>query len=144
VPLPKPMATAAEFALNGLLRRELAAEPMDIERVHSVLEQVRIAQVNLDGTTLEFALRNAIERLVEQFASNPDRTELLDQIEARISLALSLPFEVLLWKPQNIWFEMRRTVLGGFEERAGAGDVKADAWVERFQHLGASLLAKVD
>jgi hypothetical protein len=71
------MADVAEFALNGLLRRELEAEPMDAERVNSLLDQVRAAKVNLDSTTLEYALRKAIERLLEQFAAEPDNMELL-------------------------------------------------------------------
>jgi hypothetical protein len=144
VPLPKPMATAAEFALNGLLRRELAAEPMDIERIRSLLEQARAAKIDLDTTTLEFTSRTALERLLEQFAANPDQLELLDRIDALMGLVRSLPFEVVLWKPQNIWFQMRRTVFDGFAERAAAGDAEASAWVERFRRLGESLGAQVD
>jgi hypothetical protein len=144
VPLPKPMATATEFALNGMLRRELAAEPMDIERTRSLLEQARAAKVNLDATTLEFTLRTALERLLEQFAAHPGETEALDRIEGRLDLARSLPFEVVLWRPQNIWFSMRRTVFDGFAGRAAAGDADAAAWVQRFRRLGESLSVKVD
>ena len=144
VPLPKPMAAVAEFALNGLLRRELEAEPMDIERVHNLLEQVRAGKVNLDTTTLEYALRMALERLLEQLAADPENTELLDRIEERISLAHSLPFSVVLWTPQNIWFAMRQTVFDDFARRAAEGDAGAAAWVDRFQRLGRSLLAQVD
>jgi hypothetical protein len=144
VPLPKPMADVAEFALNGLLRRELETEPMDAERVNNLLDQARAAKVNLDSTTLEYALRKAIERLLEQFAAEPGNMELLDRIEARTSLAHSLPFEVVLWKPQNIWFDMRSTVFDGFAQRAAEGDGDAAAWLDRFQRLGRSLMAQVD
>jgi hypothetical protein len=143
-PLPKPMATAAEFALNGLLRRELAAEPMDTERIRSLLEQARTAKVNLDATTLEFTTRAAMERLMEQFAASPDHIELLDRVEALLDITRSLPFEVLLWKPQNTWFEMRRTALDGYAERAHSGDAGAAAWVQRFRSLGEKLSAQVD
>ena len=144
VPLPKPIATAAEFALNGMLRRELAAEPMDGERIHHLLDQVRAANVPLDTTTLEYTLRTATERLWEQFAANPENASLLDQIEWRIALARSLPFELVLWKPQNIWFEMRRMAFEGFSKRAAAGDAEAGSWVQRFRRLGESLSAQVD
>ena len=117
---------------------------MDVERVHSLMEQVRAAKVNLDATTLEFAWRMALERLLEQFAADPDNTELLDRIEVRTSLAHSLPFAVVLWRPQNIWFDMRDTVFDGFAQRAAAGDADAAAWVDRFRRLGRSLLAQVD
>jgi alpha-amylase/alpha-mannosidase (GH57 family) len=144
VPLPKPMAAIAEFALNGMLRRELEAVPVDVERVHSLMEQVRAAKVNLDATTLEYALRMALEPLLEQFAANPNNMEFLERIEALASLAHSLPFEVVLWRPQNIWFDMRNTVFDEFSKRAAAGDADAAAWVERFLNLGRSLLAQVD
>jgi hypothetical protein len=144
VPLPKAMATAAEFALNGMLRREIEAVPMDVERVRSLMEQVRAAKVNLDSTTLEYAARKALERLFEEFAANPENLEVLGRIEARIGLARSLPFSVVLWKPQNTWFEMRRTVFDGFAKRAAAGDAAAAAWVDRFLALGRSLAAQVD
>jgi len=144
VPLPKAIATAAEFALNGLLRHELESDSMDVERVRSLMEQVRTARVNLDDTTLEFAARGALERLLKQFADEPENTEVLGRIEGRLELARSLPFQVVLWCPQNIWFDMRRNVFDGFAQRAAAGDAAAAAWVERFQALGRSLAAQVD
>ena len=143
VPLPKAIATAAEFALNSLLRRELAADPMDVERVQNLLEQSRAAGVTLDTTTLEYTLRTAIERLLEEFAKHPDDLQLLERVEKRVALARSLPFEVVLWKPQNIWFDMRRTVSAQFAERADQGEVEAISWVERFRQLGESLSAQV-
>ena len=143
VPLPKPMATAAGFALNALLRRELAAQPINIERINNLLEQVRMARVELDATTLEFTLRTAIEDLLDQLAASPGEMKLFDSIESDIGLARSLPFDVVLWKPQNVWFEMRRTVFDGFSERAAAGDADAAAWTERFRRLGQDLSIEV-
>jgi hypothetical protein len=144
VPLPAAMATAAEFALNGMLRREIENDPMDVERVRSLMEQVRAAKVNLDATTLEYAARMVLERLLEQLAADPENLDVLSRIEARIGLARSLPFQIVLWKPQNTWFEMRRTVVEGIAKRAAEGDAAAAAWVDRFQALGRNLLAQVD
>jgi hypothetical protein len=144
VPLPKPMATAAEFALNGMLRREIEMEPLDIDRVHSLMEQVRIVKVPLDETTLEFAARRALEKLIRQFAADPQNSELLGRMEARVGMVAFLPFPVVLWTAQNIWFDMRRTLLDGFEQRAAAGDKEAAQWVERFRRLGRSLSVQVD
>jgi hypothetical protein len=144
VPLPKPMATAAEFALNFMLRRELETEPLDVDRVHSLMEQVRTAKVTLDETTLEYAARRAMEKAIRQFAADPDNSELLSRIEARVAVVNSFPFPVVLWTPQNIWFDMHRTVFDGFQQRAAAGDKQAGEWVERFRHLGQNLSIQVD
>ena len=142
-PLPKPIAAAAEFTLNGMLRRELAAAPIDPERVRNLLEQSRAANVTLDTTTLEFTVRTAIEHLMEQLSKEPEDQQLLKRIQTDIDVAKSLPFEVVLWKPQNIWFELRRTVFDGIAERAAGGDADAAGWVEQFRHLGESLSAQV-
>ena len=144
VPLPKPMATAAEFALNGMLRRELEAERIDAERVHNLMEQVRTAKVNLDATTLEFAARGALQKLIRLFAADPGNVELLDRVDSRLTLLKSLPFAVVIWEPQNIWCELRRTVCESFIERAAAGDEQAAAWLERFRSLGRNLALQVD
>jgi hypothetical protein len=108
------------------------------------MEQVRAAKVNVDSTTLEYAWRMALERLLEQFAATPNNIELFDRIEVYTNLAHSLPFPVVLWRPQNIWFEIRGTVFDSYAQRAAAGDADAAAWVDRFQSLGRSLLAEVD
>jgi alpha-amylase/alpha-mannosidase (GH57 family) len=144
VPLPKAMATAAEFALNGMLRREIETEPLDVDRVRSLMDQVRAAKVTLDQTTLEFAARRALENAIRQFAADPANSELFSAVEARMEMVKSLPFPVVLWTPQNIWFDMRRTVFDGFQQRASGGDQQAAEWVERFRRLGQSLSAQVD
>jgi hypothetical protein len=144
VPLPKPMATAAEFALNGMLRREIEREPLDVDRVNNLMDHVRTAKVFLDETTLEYAARKALEKLIRQFAADPGNSELLGRLEARVGVVNSLPFPMVLWLPQNIWFDMRRTVHDGFQQRATEGDKEAAAWVERFRRLGQSLAIQVD
>jgi hypothetical protein len=100
--------------------------------------------VTLDETTLEYAARKALEKVIRQFAAEPDNFELLSRIEVRVGMVNSLPFPVVLWLPQNIWFDMRRTVFDGFQQRAAAGDKDAAAWVERFRRLGQSLSAQMD
>jgi hypothetical protein len=108
------------------------------------MEQAQAAKVNLDSTTLEFTARMALERLIDQLAKDPENTELMDRLEARLTLVKALPFRVVLWKPQNIWFEMRRTVFEDVSKRAAAGDAAATAWVDRFRRLGQNLSAEVN
>ena len=143
VPLPKPLATAAEFALNGLLRRELATEPLAADRVGHLLDEIRNATVTLDSTTLEYAMRRVLESLWEQFQENPEDAALMSSIAARLALLKKLPFEVVLWKPQNIWFAMRRTVFEQYEKRAAEGDAEAGNWIGRFRQLGEAMSVEV-
>jgi alpha-amylase/alpha-mannosidase (GH57 family) len=142
VPLPKAIRTAAEFALNSNLRRTFALEEMDLDQVRKLLEEARAGGISLDGTTLEYKLRLTIERLFEKFAAAPNDSALVERLEAMVEMARSLPFEVLLWTPQNVWLEVRR---GAFEERnrrAREGDEESRNWVQHFTSLGEKLTVR--
>ena len=139
VPLPKAIRTAAEFAVNSNLRRAFADEEMDVEQVRKQLDEARSSGVDLDGTTLEYTLRLTIERLFQKFAGAPDDAALLERLEAILDVARSLPFEVVLWMPQNVWWTVRRGTLDKRKKLAGEGDEQARVWVERFTKLGEKL-----
>lgn len=142
VPLPKVIRTAAEFALNSRLRIAFADEEMDLDRVSKLLEEAKAGGIALDSTTLEFTLRQTIERLFFRFAKKPADTAAVERLQAVVELARSLPFEVVLWTPQNIWWDVRRTFFA--ENHAAPGDQAAQAWAQRFQALGEKLGLRVN
>jgi hypothetical protein len=139
VPLPKAIAAAAEFALNGNLRREFANEEMNLEHVRKLLEESRSIGISLDFTTLEYTLRQTIERLSEKFAIEPGDMACLDRLEGIIEMARSLPFETVLWSAQNAWVEVRRNTLREQLQREQDGGQDARSWVQHFLSLGEKL-----
>jgi len=143
VPLPKAIRTAAEFAVNSNLRRAFADVDMDVEQVRKLLDEARSSGINLDGTTLEYAIRLTIDLLFEKFAGAANDCALVERLEAIVDMARSLPFEVLLWTPQNVWWEVRRSTIEECRKRAAEGDPGARAWVEHFLALGEKLQMRV-
>jgi alpha-amylase/alpha-mannosidase (GH57 family) len=143
VPLPKAIAAAAEFALNSNLRREFASEEMDLEHVRKILDESRSGGISLDFTTLEYTLRQTIERLSEKLAKESGDTTCLERLEGIIEMTRSLPFEAVLWTPQNVWAEVRRNELGEHLRREQEGDEGARAWVQRFLSLGDKLKVQI-
>jgi hypothetical protein len=139
VPLPKAIAAAAEFALNGNLRREFASEEMDLDHVRKLLEESRSVGISLDFTTLEYTLRQTIERLAEKFTVEPRDTACLERLEGILEMARSLPFETVLWSLQNAWVEVRRNTLEEQLRREQDGDEDARSWVQHFLSLGDKL-----
>jgi alpha-amylase/alpha-mannosidase (GH57 family) len=139
VPLPKAIAAAAEFALNGNLRHEFASEGMDLDRVRKLLEESRSGAIGLDFTDLEYTLRQTIERLSEKFAIEPGDLPTLERLEGIIEMANSVPFETVLWTPQNVWAAVRRNALGDHLRREQEGDEGARTWVQHFLSLGDKL-----
>jgi len=143
VPIPKAMRVAVEFALNNQLRRELGSDKIDTERVRHFLDEVSAVDVTLDSTTLEYTIRMTIERLMEQFANEPGNLELLGRLVTTVGLARTLPFEVVLWTAQNLWYELSQTAREKFAGLAQAGDEDARKWAENFDALGEKLAIRM-
>jgi len=139
VPLPKAIREAAEFALNSHLRQAFADEDMDLEQIRKLLDEARSGNITLESTTLEFTMRQTLERLFERFAREPRDPALVEQLEAIVDMVRSLPFQVVLWTAQNVWSEVRRSVFQEVSQRAQEGDADARTWVQHFGSLGEKL-----
>jgi alpha-amylase/alpha-mannosidase (GH57 family) len=144
LPPPKRFLAAAEFTLNTDLRRSMEAEPLDAERARSFLDEARKAGVELDQTSIEFALRKKIERLAGDFQSRPGELAALEALEQAVALARSLPFEVNLWTAQNTFYRILQELYPDLHARAEKGEEEAGAWTGSFVALGEKLLVRVE
>jgi alpha-amylase/alpha-mannosidase (GH57 family) len=143
VPIPRAISTAAEFAVNRHLRSALARDDIDPEQVAKLLDEARASDITLDATTLEYALRQTTERLFKKFAADPGDPVMVGRLESVIDMANSLPFEIVFWTPQNVWWEVRHSALTEHQRRAQEGDEDARAWVEHFLALGDKLKVRI-
>jgi len=143
VPAPKPLVVAAEVTLNNDLRRALESENMNFGRIAALVDEVTTAGVPFDATTLEFALRKNLERMAELFSAEPARRDLLEDLSGGIRISKLLPFEVQLWRVQNMFYNLMLTVYPRMQNRAATGDEEARAWVDAFRTLGARLSVRV-
>ena len=139
MPQPKRFQIAAEFTLNSDLRRLLETENLDKHEIQSLLEEMRKAGVAFDEPTLEFALRRNLEAVAQEFFKNPDDLNRLQKFATAVDIAAMLPFQVKLWLPQNIFYEVLQQKYPAFRDRAGGNDEAAEAWVKSFLDLGAKL-----
>ena len=132
VPLPKVLRLTAEFVLNSELRHALEAPALDLERIRALLHSAAGEQVILDAAGLEYSLRRRLNQMVDELAADPGNLALMAGFDAAIALVRSLPFEVDLWKVQNVYYHLLQTV---FPERQHA----ADGWLQYFVSLGERL-----
>ncbi len=144
IPAPKAISAAAEVTINVGLRRALAEKKFGSEQIKTWLQEAEKTGIRLDADALEFAFRKRIERMLEGLRNKPSDLLLVKRIEAALELSGSLPFQVNLWKAQNIFYEILRRVYGVLRQKADEGDKKTLEWLQHFRSLGARLYIKME
>jgi len=140
-PPPRALYAAAEFTLNVSLRRASAEETPDVERIRTLLDSAARENVPLDGRGLGYALEQTIDRMMEALEADPTDLVALRRVDATIALVGSTPFEVNLWKAQNVCYNLLQTVRPEFRHRTGDD---ARDWLELFASLAARLSVRVE
>jgi hypothetical protein len=143
IPLPKPFYTTAENVINGNLRQAFLAPESELETIRHLLEEVKVLQVPLDSAGLEYALRQGLENLAAKCQREPQNAYALVQLDAAVGLIKELPFNVNLWKVQNIYYEMLQTVYQQWRRGSKQGRRVAKICVKHFKALGEKLSVRV-
>ncbi|MGQ9687838.1 MAG: DUF3536 domain-containing protein [Desulfobaccales bacterium] len=138
IPLPKPFFATAEAVINRNLRQAFLAEELDLKAIRHLLDEARVLRVPLDSAGLEYALRRGLENLMARCRQDPDNAKLLAQVDAAAGLAQELPFELNLWKVQNLYFDMLQKVFPRWRRQEGEKP-QARLCTKHFRALGEKL-----
>jgi hypothetical protein len=142
-PLPKSLALAAELCLNAKLRGALQEDGLEPEVVLPLLEEARLAGANLDVTDLGLLVAGNVECLAEQLLEQPDDLSRMETLNKAAKLVRTLPFEVNLWKTQNICYKLCHTHWPDFKEKASLGDKSAQEWIHSCTLLAENFRLRV-
>lgn len=142
IPVPHAFQAAAEFAQNSLLRAELEADELDLDRIRELVAQANEQHIRLDRATLEFPLRRHIEYQLQRLSYEPGNLLLLSRTVAIVRLLSELPFSIDLAKAQNRYYRIMESVYADYLLRSEA-DEEMKKWVELFQELGEALWVRV-
>ncbi len=139
IPRPRALNCAAEFVLNTSLRRAISEEELNLEQITALLNEAKHLDISFDREDLGYALRQTVEQMAERLGSLPDDLSLLENLEKATGLARTVPFEVDLWKVQNIYYKLLQEVYPEFRRQAERGEEDVQAWISRFNSLGENL-----
>ena len=142
-PIPKSFHSAAEFILNGGLRKAISDDTPDTERIKNLLEESQTWQIELDTEGLSYLLQHNLERMLTRLSGTPEDIEFLDEILITAEILPAMPFQVDLWKVQNLYHGLLESVYPDMQQRAGQGDDGARSWLDRFVSLGQKLSMRV-
>jgi len=139
-PMPRVLRVTTEFVLNAMLRKAFEQEDLEVERIGTLLETAKRENVPIDADLLSYALKQRLERMADELAVNP-REQTLEQFNAAIALVRTLPFEVDLWKMQNVYYHLLQSV---YPEIITRDDERSRAWIREFGNLGEKLKMHVE
>jgi hypothetical protein len=143
IPLPAEFHVAAAFTLSVALRRALEIDEPQADAIEAILEEARQAGVQLDTVGAAQALRLKLDQRAHQFFEQPSDLQRLQQFVATATVARVLPFPAELWKAQNVYNAVRKTVAATYQIQAAQGDAHAQQWVMQFAVLGERLRFRV-
>jgi (1->4)-alpha-D-glucan 1-alpha-D-glucosylmutase len=88
-------------------------------------------------------LKRTLARMAERWRDQPENLPLLRSLDEVVGLAGTLPFEVDLWQPQNVYCELAAIAFPEQCLRLEEGDKQAEGWLESFLNLGEKLGVRV-
>ena len=135
-PMLDSLAPAVEFVLNTELQRQFENGKPDAARVKALVAEAQMTHARLQTDELAFSCKKHFDRLGDELLKSPEDAEFLQRFSYSAALLPVLPFQVNLWKAQNIYDQVASRVLPSMVER---GDEKAKAWIDTFQTLGEQL-----
>jgi alpha-amylase/alpha-mannosidase (GH57 family) len=130
---------AVDVVLNREIRGQFENGHLDVERVRSLLAEAFGMNVTLECENLSYACKCYFDRLSELLLETPEDVNLLRRVIEAAKLARELPFETNLWKPQNVYFDISRSIRPERSKRALQGDESAKEWDSLFAELGEAL-----
>ncbi|WP_027366147.1 DUF3536 domain-containing protein [Desulfotruncus alcoholivorax] len=137
-PLPHALICAADFYLNTSLRRSFANETPDLDYITGLLKEAKALEISLDHDGLSYILAKTMENSAARWLKNPLDLNLLKNLDMLTGLARSLPFEVDLWKVQNVYYGLLQTVYP-VQAKKPPEDNDAGEWLKHFSTLGDRL-----
>ena len=132
-PAPKVLVLTAEFVINGALRRALDKPELDLDEIRGIVDTATREKINLDTSGLEYVLRRRLTRMSDELAEDPRNLGLLARIHA--ILAMGWPFEINLWRVQNVFYSLLESEYPKRQQDA--------EWVARFTRLVEKLNIRV-
>jgi len=142
-PLPGALHAAAEFILNTDLARAVSGESLNMERVLELIQEAKSWEIDLDCEGLAFLFKQTLERLMQRFVFTPEDDSLLNDILVTVEAIPTLPFEVNVWKVQNMFYEVLSKNHPALQQRADEGDEKVGEWIGMFRTLGDRLMMQL-
>jgi alpha-amylase/alpha-mannosidase (GH57 family) len=143
LPLPRMLITVVEFILNRDLSVLLGKDDIDVDRLRVLVEEMKRWSFKRDQANFSFLASGRISKLMARLAQHPEDVSLMENITTCLELLEQLNLDLDLWKAQNIYFAISRSIYQDIASQA-ANDKLASRWVTAYERLGEILQIKIN
>ena len=137
-PPPRAFAAAAGALFNADLALALAADDPDWTTIGRLFREAKEYGTTLETAGLGYQFARLLARVADRWRADPTDLGRVESVLEGVRLANGLTFDVGLWRPQNAYVEVLRSVAPAVLRRAAA-DTAARHWLDAFVSLGTAL-----
>ena len=143
IPLPRHFLDAAAFVIETDLKRLLAGDGMDLERLDQGIKDAQRFGLSLDFAGLGYEAAEWVNRRLTAFGADPGNIVALVNVKEALERLHTLPMGLNLWKAQNVVFDLTKTQYPEKREVAARNGAEAAQWVEMFTATAKALSVKM-
>jgi alpha-amylase/alpha-mannosidase (GH57 family) len=144
IPLPKALAMTVEFVLTRDMTTVLENDFLDLDKLERLAVEMRRWTFTRDKENLGFVAGRRIEKLMAQFYANPHDIDLGRTIATVLRILRTLSLNLDLWKTQNYYFTMSKTIYPDMKLKSQGENAVAVDWVAGFENLGRYLKVLIE
>jgi alpha-amylase/alpha-mannosidase (GH57 family) len=139
IPVPPAFKAAADIALNSQMRQAFEQTELDRESIQGYLREAANTQVTLDITTLEYVIRQRLEKEAIEFAAHPGDVKTVQALIKLLEVIRFLPFPIALWEAQNAAYGPLIKAAEEHRQDLEKGDTVAQNWMSDLSALRENL-----
>jgi len=146
IPLPKALAMTVEFVLTRDMTTVLENDFLDLDKLERLAQEMRRWTFTRDKENLGFVAGRRIEKLMTQFYTNPHDIDSGRTIATVLRILRTLFLNLDLWKTQNYYFAMAKTIYPDMKNKAHnkEDNPASQDWVAGFENLGRYLKVSIE
>ncbi|MGB2958342.1 MAG: DUF3536 domain-containing protein [Bacteroidota bacterium] len=137
--VPAPLHAVAQHVVHEDLKSLLSEDDPELEELERLIDRITKWSYRLRTEEIEYVAGEWVNNHVTLLAGNPHDLSLLRKIEGVLTLLEKLQLELDVWRAQNEYFSMSRTVLPKEQNKAEGEDPRAREWIRLFLAVGGHL-----
>jgi alpha-amylase/alpha-mannosidase (GH57 family) len=139
IPVPKYLSVIVGFILNRNIQTVLSEQKINCERLAHVVEEAAGWGYEIDKSRMALTVIDKLNVLMNMLLHAPKDLQLMESIVQFIASLQPLGLDLNLWRIQNTYFAISRTLCPQIQEEASHGSAEAARWMEMYHRLGDSI-----